>query len=299
MKAPLLFTILSSILLPATYAQLDRTTGPNSIFAPNASTDVVAGSAFLIQWSDVTGEKLTVDLLLADDSAPHSNWSVVMNIVDGLSNTGSYSWGVPYGIYNFDPSNILSAIRISYNNQPDEWSYSDEFFLKQTVSASSGNLGNGGSSSSSSPASPSSTPPPSSTVPQSSTSTNNPNNSKSSSKTSSPASTSNTSPASSSSGSGAPSTKSSSNTGVIAGSVIGSVAVVIIGGIGAFWVISRERRKKAAVVGKPAPQASMPPDPNNQSIWNGNEVYSYNPNKETPDIVGGESYGYAQTSHRV
>ncbi|KAF3905016.1 hypothetical protein AA313_de0203962 [Arthrobotrys entomopaga] len=297
--APFFFlvAILSSILFGTARGQDTATNGINSPVHPNSTTDVVAGTIYQLEWFNVAGDRVGLALLHADDNTPRTSWSVVLDIADDIPNRGRYNWSVPLGIYSFDPSSILSALMITVTKGQDhlgETSYSDDFFLQQKVSGSTVNSstpsGSSSPATSSTPPSispPSSASPPSSVLPSSSSSSSssNPNSSQSSPTSSAASSSSSTS---STSSSGSPSSKSgSNNTGIIAGSVVGGIAVVIVGGLAGYWLISRERRMREGGGSKPAAQPDMRPDPNNQSIWNGNEAYSYNPNKDTRDITGG------------
>ncbi|KAK6524181.1 hypothetical protein TWF694_005841 [Orbilia ellipsospora] len=291
-----LFGILLGFLFGTTRGQDTATDGINSPVQPNSTTDVVAGRIYPLEWFNVAGDRVSLALIHVDDNTPRTSWPLAVAIANDIPNRGSYNWSVPYAIYSFSPSSILSALKITVTegSHLGEVSYSDDFFLQQKESFAGSALSFTSPVGSSTPAT-SSTPPPTSsssssslpplTTPPSDSGNSNPN-SRQSSQDSPPASS--TSSTTSNSSSGSPSSKSgSNNTGIIAGSVIGGIAVVVIGGLAGYWLISRERRMRGAEGSKPTAQPDMRPDPNNQSIWNGNEAYSYNPNKDARDVTGG------------
>ncbi|KAF3921858.1 hypothetical protein AA313_de0208511 [Arthrobotrys entomopaga] len=81
------------------------------------------------------------------------------------------------------------------------------------------------------------------------------------------------------------------NTGVIAGAVCGGVALVIIGGLIAIWLITRDRRKriKEAHFFSKEPPIPVPPDANNQSISRGDAVVTDSARRDTRQFL--EGYG--------
>ncbi|KAK6525198.1 hypothetical protein TWF694_005344 [Orbilia ellipsospora] len=85
------------------------------------------------------------------------------------------------------------------------------------------------------------------------------------------------------------------NTGVIAGAVCGGVALVVFGGLAAIWLITRDRRKRIreARFFSKEPPIPVPPDVHNQSISEGNDVFSGDARQGTRVFLGG--YGGTQS----
>ncbi|KAK6542917.1 hypothetical protein TWF694_006855 [Orbilia ellipsospora] len=277
----LVFIFITSINFVAS-----QSTKANAITAPTAGTVLTEGQQFTIKWIDIVGD--TVSLVLLE--GPTGDLRTLAVIAEGITNTGTYAWVVPDGVAVLSSSSDYT-IRISYDSNPNDYNYSDRFAVladastsdvattstPTTVNTSSSSRSESTIASSSSPTS----NPPTSTFSRSVTSRTDPPVSKTSSPTSA---TSNSTPTTSSTNPPITSTKSSGpGTGVIVGAVIGGLALLIVGGLIALWIIVRERRKREAMVAPTLP----PPDPNNQSIWEGNKVYSYNPNKAAPDVYPG------------
>ncbi|EPS39718.1 hypothetical protein H072_6490 [Dactylellina haptotyla CBS 200.50] len=87
---------------------------------------------------------------------------------------------------------------------------------------------------------------------------------------------------------------SSTNVGAIVGGVVGGIVVLAALGILGFWLLKRERRKKLEMetaMGGVPPKPPMAADPNSQSIWTGDNTYSWNPQTNTHDVQGGTPVG--------
>ncbi|KAK6542348.1 hypothetical protein TWF694_006307 [Orbilia ellipsospora] len=278
-------------LLIVVFCAIHPATTANTFTSPgSSSTKVTAGTNFDVKWTDLVGD--TVDLTLVAGSA--TDLHTVITIAQDLDNDGDYVWKVPTtlntGLYALwivvlgDPDSNSYSVQFTIENPDsdngapsgtvdgstpsptlDYPSSSDTSVQSSTTSSSSSPQSSSSATTTTGPSSPSS---PSSTSPASTTSRS------SSSDTTSPPSSSNTS---------APSSRA--NAGVIAGSVVGSVAVVAIIGLAAFRIMVHESRKRNAMLNTRMP--TQPLDPNNQGIWDGGEVYSSNPKKDTSDVYPG------------
>ncbi|EPS35197.1 hypothetical protein H072_11461 [Dactylellina haptotyla CBS 200.50] len=297
-----LLTLLSTFTF--TFAQVSS----NNFISPGAGDTLVAGEAFTLRWGSLSGTTVTITLV----GGPSNALVTVAVIAQGIDNTGQFTWDVPTNI----PTGSY-AFRIQPDIAAVDPNYSDRFTLQNDNSISS-------STSLQTPTSsppPSTTPIPSTTSIPSSTSeslpptssstttprpTTSPSPSSSSSSSSSSRPESSTNPPQTTTGTTQSTTSSTSpntstnnppagggggssgpNAGVIAGSVVGGVAVLGLIGLLAFWILVRERRKRAAMV-----QPSMPPpppaDPNNQGIWDGRDAFSSNPRHDTTDVYPGQ-----------
>ncbi|KAJ6260825.1 hypothetical protein Dda_5057 [Drechslerella dactyloides] len=67
----------------------------------------------------------------------------------------------------------------------------------------------------------------------------------------------------------------STDTGAIVGGAVGGVAAIAF--VLLVWLLIRERRKRAAVEAALPPPPPMQPNLNSQSIWIGENAYSWNP----------------------
>ncbi|KAK6349550.1 hypothetical protein TWF696_005834 [Orbilia brochopaga] len=80
----------------------------------------------------------------------------------------------------------------------------------------------------------------------------------------------------------------STNTGAIVGGVVGGVGAIALILVGT-WLVMRERRKRMAMatsLPSTAPEVAQP-DMNSQSIWTGDNTYSWNPQRDGHGIQGG------------
>ncbi|KAK6518582.1 hypothetical protein TWF506_005716 [Arthrobotrys conoides] len=283
----LLHFLLSTIFITSVSSQSPPRA--NSITAPIAEEVLIRGEPFDIRWQNTVGA--SISLVLID--GPATQLREILTIATDISNTGSYTWTVPADL---EPSGTYT-IRISYDSNPNNWNYSDRFTVFRWEPLSS-SVSSARSTSTSlpppSPSSSSSSPSPSSSsISKSSTETSESQTSTtavSSTSTSTTSSSSTTSTIPTSTNSSLPSESSGPNIGLIVGAVIGGVALVIVGGLIALWLVIRERRKRALERLQTNNNAGprVLPDPNNQSIWDGSNVYSFNTKKETTDIFPGQ-----------
>ncbi|EPS42577.1 hypothetical protein H072_3442 [Dactylellina haptotyla CBS 200.50] len=101
----------------------------NAITAPLAGDLITAGETYTIKWTNVEGSIITLNLV----DGPANQVKPVTQIVTGAPNNGVFTWTVPDDL----PTSTTYAIRISYNNNPKDWNYSDRFtFENQNVIAS-------------------------------------------------------------------------------------------------------------------------------------------------------------------
>ncbi|KAF3923697.1 hypothetical protein ABW20_dc0102710 [Dactylellina cionopaga] len=136
---------LLSLLVSATlaYAQTTATTpslDANAITAPIRGDVITAGEPFTIKWTKPQGASVT--LVLVD--GPANSVVPVATIVASVPNSGAYTWSVPKNL----PASTTYAIRISYNNNPQDYNYSDRFVFESDVTASSSAATSAASSSS-------------------------------------------------------------------------------------------------------------------------------------------------------
>ncbi|KAF3901872.1 hypothetical protein AA313_de0210466 [Arthrobotrys entomopaga] len=101
----------------------------NAITAPIAGDIITAGKPYTIRWTNTMGASVTLNLI----DGPSNQLKSVAEIVSGAPNKGIYTWNVPDDL----PTSNTYAIRISYDNNPDDWNYSDRFtFVNQNMVAS-------------------------------------------------------------------------------------------------------------------------------------------------------------------
>ncbi|EWC47813.1 hypothetical protein DRE_03013 [Drechslerella stenobrocha 248] len=91
----------------------------NAITAPIAGDVISSGKTYTIKWTNIAGTKVKLTLI----DGPANQVSPVADIAVDQDNTGSYTWNVPSDL----PASKTYAIRIQYNNNPDDWNYSDRF----------------------------------------------------------------------------------------------------------------------------------------------------------------------------
>ncbi|KAF3166828.1 hypothetical protein TWF225_005345 [Orbilia oligospora] len=186
-----LFTLLNLYIILLKHAEAQFPIKPNAIISPNAETRATAGGQIQIVWANTVGANVTIVLL--DDDA-NNQLEQIITIARNIENTGLLTWNISEDL----PPSETYVIRISYDSNPDNYNYSDQFTVVVYV--------------------------PPESVPQSSTT--------SSSRTSRTTSTSSSNiPTSTNSSPPHPSQSSSSspNIGAIVGAVIGGVALVTAG----------------------------------------------------------------------
>ncbi|RVD90284.1 uncharacterized protein DFL_001259 [Arthrobotrys flagrans] len=121
-----LFTLLLSALPLTLAADLNN----NAITAPIAGDVITAGQPYAIKWTNMKGNLVTITLI----DGPANKVVPVKEIANGAPNTGVYTWSVPDDI----PPSQTYAIRITYNNNPADYNYSDRFaFENESVVSSS------------------------------------------------------------------------------------------------------------------------------------------------------------------
>lgn len=99
----------------------------NAITSPSVGDTIVAGETFDITWMNIVGSEVTLTLM----SGPADDLQPVGVIVASIDNTGSYTWTVPEDI----PASDSYAIQISYDNNPNNFNYSDRFAFDSEVTA--------------------------------------------------------------------------------------------------------------------------------------------------------------------
>ncbi|KAF3925235.1 hypothetical protein ABW20_dc0104866 [Dactylellina cionopaga] len=275
------------------------------------------------------GTGSTVTLILGKPSADSNDLQTVTTVGESINNSGLFRWNVPLNIapgvyqlkiWNDDAPNNLNGVSQRFSLTSPDGASSDVVGTTSSTPSSQStasdtpqsNAGNAGSSSIEQPtqaptANPSSTSE-GQTDSQSQTTSSRGSETDSGSQTTSGSqsrpttlssrttgspnsqTTQDGSTTTSSSPSGSPpSTSNGPPVGAIVGGVIGGLALIAICVLLGLWIIVRERRKKAVLMGgKDVPQLPpAPPDPNNQSIWGGGAVQSVNPRQDTSNIYPG------------
>ncbi|EGX48673.1 hypothetical protein TWF173_000786 [Orbilia oligospora] len=115
MQLKYFFTLLLSALPLTLAADL----GKNAITAPIAGDVITAGEPYTIEWTNREGTSVTLTLV----DGPAGQVLPVQEIIRNTPNTGTYTWNVPENI----PASDKYAIRITYNNIPTDYNYSDRF----------------------------------------------------------------------------------------------------------------------------------------------------------------------------
>ncbi|KAF3904100.1 hypothetical protein ABW20_dc0106502 [Dactylellina cionopaga] len=270
----------------------------DTIFAPAAGEGVRVGENYTIGWSNIPGSTVAITLMTAFGTP--TQYSYLQSLASGVANNGAYIWSVPSFVLvpnaNIDKRGIFYlaqegpySIMIDGDGDPH---YSGVFVIFEYAQGSTSATETLLPTSSTSSAALSSTPPISVTdSPTSSTATAS-SSSNSIATTISGPSPSLTITASSSLSSSPTSTSATGSPigppkDIIIGSVIGGLALLVIGALIGLWIIVRARRKRAIFQGEMLKPPS-PPDPNNQSIWEGKPVSSFNPRKHTSNIYGGQ-----------
>jgi hypothetical protein len=97
-------------------------TSPITVTAPTASSDVVVGTTFNIQWT--SGSITDVKLQLTTDDG--TSWSTIADTVDSLdSGWQDYPWQVP------DEPSVTCRIRVSDYNAPGTYGDSETFEIRR------------------------------------------------------------------------------------------------------------------------------------------------------------------------
>ncbi|KAK6336387.1 hypothetical protein TWF696_001947 [Orbilia brochopaga] len=104
-------------------------TTPNAISNPISGDTITAGQSYDITWINPTPGTVTLTLM----TGPANQLTPVTTIASNIPNDGSYTWNVPSNI----PANSGYSIRISYDNNPANWNYSDRFEFVSSVTATS------------------------------------------------------------------------------------------------------------------------------------------------------------------
>ncbi|KAF3159151.1 hypothetical protein TWF225_007576 [Orbilia oligospora] len=108
-------------------AQTTNTNKPNFITNPAVGAVLNAGDTIDIEWQNLRGDQVTIAIM--DGAA--SDLKQVRTVVTGAPNNGKYTWEVPANI----PRSGTYSIRISYDNDPDHYNYSDRFTVLSNVTA--------------------------------------------------------------------------------------------------------------------------------------------------------------------
>ncbi|KAF3078357.1 hypothetical protein TWF569_008540 [Orbilia oligospora] len=108
-------------------AQTTNTNKPNFITNPAVGAVINAGDKIDIEWQNLRGDQVTIAIM--DGAA--SDLKQVRTVVTGAPNNGKYTWEVPANI----PRSGTYSIRISYDNDPDHYNYSDRFTVLSNVTA--------------------------------------------------------------------------------------------------------------------------------------------------------------------
>ncbi|KAK6330746.1 hypothetical protein TWF718_002947 [Orbilia javanica] len=119
------FTFLLSALPLALAAEL----GNNAITAPIAGDVITAGEPYAIKWTNIEGSSVTLTLV----DGPANQVKPVKEIINNTPNTGVFTWSVPEDL----PASKTYAIRITYNNNPADYNYSDRFTFENESVVSS------------------------------------------------------------------------------------------------------------------------------------------------------------------
>ncbi|KAK6496192.1 hypothetical protein TWF481_002216 [Arthrobotrys musiformis] len=125
------FTLLLSALPLTLAADLNN----NAITAPVAGDVITAGQPYSIKWTNIKGNLVTITLI----DGPANRVVPVTEIANGVSNTGVYTWSVPDDL----PASSTYAIRITYNNNPADYNYSDRFTFENESVVSSAAVSSG------------------------------------------------------------------------------------------------------------------------------------------------------------
>ncbi|EGX45842.1 hypothetical protein AOL_s00117g47 [Orbilia oligospora ATCC 24927] len=214
-----LFTLLNLYIILLKHAEAQFPIKPNAILSPDAETISTAGGQLQIIWTNTFGANVTIVLL--DDDANNQPEQVI-TIARNIGNTGLMTW---YISEDLPPSNTY-VVRISYDNNPDNYSYSERFAVIVYI------------------------PPESLPQPTTLPSTRTTSSSRTSRTTSfTTTSSSNTSTPTNSSPPPPQSTSSGPNIGAIVGAVVGGAALVTAGCLVAYWIVTRRRRILAATGG--------------------------------------------------
>ncbi|KAK6342089.1 hypothetical protein TWF730_001568 [Orbilia blumenaviensis] len=120
-----LFTLLLSAMPLALATDLNN----NAITDPIAGDVITAGKPYSIKWTNIKGDSVTLDLV----DGPANQVRPIVRIAGGISNSGVYTWSVPDDI----PPSETYAIRITYNNNPADYNYSDRFTFENEAVVSS------------------------------------------------------------------------------------------------------------------------------------------------------------------
>ncbi|KAF3169134.1 hypothetical protein TWF106_001455 [Orbilia oligospora] len=116
-----------AVFAAAATAQTTNTNKPNFITAPPVGAVINAGDKVDIEWQNPRGDQVTITIM--DGAA--SDLKQVRTVVTGAPNNGKYTWEVPENI----PRSGTYSIRISYDNDPDHYNYSDRFTVLSDVTA--------------------------------------------------------------------------------------------------------------------------------------------------------------------
>ncbi|KAK6338221.1 hypothetical protein TWF730_002295 [Orbilia blumenaviensis] len=147
----------------AAVASAQPSTRGNAFTSPAPGDVILPGDTFDIKWMNPVGDRVT---LVVMDGASNS-LTPIATIVTNIPNTGTYTWTVPDDL----PRSGTYTIRISYDNTPANYNYSDRFTLNSDVIATP-SVSTGSSSAASSTSAPaSSTSAPSTTSESSSSET--------------------------------------------------------------------------------------------------------------------------------
>ncbi|KAK6522269.1 hypothetical protein TWF281_002833 [Arthrobotrys megalospora] len=123
------FRNLLTLLLSALPLTLAADLGNNAITAPVAGDVITAGEPYAIKWTNMKGNLVTITLI----DGPANQVHAVKDIATNAPNTGVFTWSVPDDL----PASQTYAIRISYNNNPADYNYSDRFTFENTNTVSS------------------------------------------------------------------------------------------------------------------------------------------------------------------
>ncbi|KAK6504163.1 hypothetical protein TWF506_002371 [Arthrobotrys conoides] len=120
-------TLTLAVFAAVATAQTKESQKPNYIIRPPVGSVFNAGDQVEIEWQNPVGEQVTIAIM--DGAA--SDLKQVRTAGTNIKNTGKYTWTVPKDI----PRSGTYSIRISYDNEPDNFNYSDRFTVLSDVTA--------------------------------------------------------------------------------------------------------------------------------------------------------------------
>ncbi|KAK6332530.1 hypothetical protein TWF730_004192 [Orbilia blumenaviensis] len=265
----LVIKLVCTLCVFAGYFVEGQSSNHNVFLTPTTDSKVITGQPFEIRWRNLAGR--TVDLVLFNFSSPGNRvYDDSTYLALDLVNVGSYIWNVPNsppgGPYKISIINRRGTLTSQIS---EEFNISTEASPSSRLPVAATTLVPRVLSAVADPSISASFITANETVPIPQITSNSTTTSIIPGPTSPP-----------------PSQSKTVSTGTIVGAAMGGFVFLLSSSLLAMWYIGKGRKQRHGKAD--LPNIPLPPDMNNQSIWDGRATYSYNPTRATPDIYPGQ-----------